>query len=285
MQSNQIKWTGGVALIGMLSLQIQMAANAQSTPGFSTKNVPASPIQISDKLTTNLIFPQAIVSVDRGSRNILVQKARAVENILQVKAENNELVDSNLSVITADGKFYSFTVGYSKDPGQLNLEILSASDRGLAEFQEDIPSKAAILETAKKIALKNRKMKPIRQRKYMTGLSLTGIYIEEDLLYLLFKLENQTNITYDVDQFRLFIRDNKQGKRTASQELEQIPVTILGKTDQIPAQATQTLVVALPKFTIPDQKHLGIELMEQQGGRHLKIKVRNRHIIQAALVE
>jgi conjugative transposon TraN protein len=119
----------------------------------------------------------------------------------------------------------------------------------------------------------------------MTGLSLTGIYIEENLLYFQIRLENQTNITYDVEQFRFFIRDNRKGKRTAVQELEQIPIQILGNTAQIPAQSTQTIVVALPKFTIPDQKHLGIELMEQQGGRHLKIKVKNNHIIQAAVVE
>ncbi|MEB2774635.1 conjugative transposon protein TraN [Algoriphagus sp. D3-2-R+10] len=282
---SHIKWTGVTALILMLSFQHPITGVAQSNSSFTTEGISASPISISDQLTTNLIFPQAIISVDRGSRNILVQKARTVENILQVKAENNKLADSNLTVITADGKFYSFTVKYLKDPRQLNLKILPESDRGLAEFEKDIPSEVAILETAKKVAIKNRKIKPIRQRKYMTGLSLTGIYIEDDLLYFQIKLENQTNINYDVDQFRFFIRDNKQGKRTASQELEQIPVMILGKTGQIPAQSTQTLVVALSKFTIPDQKHLGIQLMEQQGGRHLKIKVKNRHIIQAFLVE
>lgn len=36
--------------------------------------------------TTNLVFPYAIKSVDRGSKDILVQKAKDVENILQVKA-------------------------------------------------------------------------------------------------------------------------------------------------------------------------------------------------------
>ncbi|MDR7132656.1 conjugative transposon TraN protein [Algoriphagus sp. 4150] len=285
MNSNHLKWTGVVALTVLLSFQHPITALAQSNSSFRTVGITATSISISDQLTTNLIFPQAIVSVDRGSRNILVQKAAEVENILQVKAENQKLADSNLTVITSDGKFYSFTVDYSRNPGQLNLEILPGSDRGLAEFREGVLGKAAILETAKKVALKNNKMKRIRQRKYMAGLSLTGIYIDDDLLYFQIRLENQTNISYDIDQFRFFIRDNKQGKRTASQELEQLPAAILGKTDQIPAQATRTVVVALSKFTIPDQKHLEIELMEQRGGRHLKIRVKNRHIIQAAPIE
>lgn len=61
--------------------------------------------------TTNLVFPYAIKSVDRGSKDILVQKAKDVENILQQRitlvaeiekysADMNEMffvVNSNLS--------------------------------------------------------------------------------------------------------------------------------------------------------------------------------------------
>jgi len=285
MNSNKlIKCTLTIALGGLLSI-VNWNLLAQSNSPFTTKAITAVPIQISEQLTTNLIFPQAIKSVDRGNREIMVQRANAVENILQVKAENSEFTNSNLTVITSDGQFYSFEVSYAADPQQLNLTVLPGSINPPVEFPKGISNEVVVLETAQKVAVKNRRIKPIRQRKYMTGLSLTGIYIAEDLLYFQIKLENQTNIKYDVEQFRFFIRDNRKGKRTAVQELEQIPIQILGNTAQIPAQSTQTIVVALPKFTIPDQKHLGIELMEQQGGRHLKIKVKNHHIIQAALVE
>lgn len=273
-----------IALGGLLSI-VNWNLLAQSNSPFTTKAITAVPIQISEQLTTNLIFPQAIKSVDRGNREIMVQRANAVENILQVKAENSEFTNSNLTVITSDGQFYSFEVSYAADPQQLNLTIQPGSINPPVEFPKGTSNEVAVLETAQKVAVKNRRIKPIRQRKYMTGLSLTGIYIAEDLLYFQIKLENQTNIKYDVEQFRFFIRDNRKGKRTAVQELEQIPIQILGNTNQIPAQSTQTIVVGLSKFTIPDQKHLGIELMEQQGGRHLKIKVKNHHIIQSAVVE
>jgi conjugative transposon TraN protein len=138
-----------------------------------------------------------------------------------------------------------------------------------------------MLETAQLISMKNRSMPAIRQRRFLTGIELTGIYIEKDFLYFQIQLENQTNIPYDTDQFRLFIRDNKQGKRSASQELEKIPVILWGDASRIPAQSTQTLVLALPKFTIPDQKHLGIELIEQNGGRNLQIRAKNRHLMKA----
>lgn len=269
-------------LTALLVAQVSNVSFAQRNSDFETSAIPSSKLQISDQMTTNLIFPQAIKSVDRGTRNILVQKANEVENILQVKAKNSDLPNSNLTVITEDGGFYSFEVQYKQNPQELNLDIRPTDRITLAEFGEPVQTASEILETAQLVSLKNRHMPAIRQRRFLTGMDLIGIYIEKDLLYFQIQLENQTNIPYDSEQFRLFIRDNKQSKRTASQELEMIPVVLWGNASKIAAQSTQTLVLALPKFTIPDQKHLGIELMEQNGGRHLQIRVKNRHLMKAS---
>ena len=268
-------------LFAALVLLTTVDLKAQGISRGSSQTIPASQLQISDQMTTNLIFPYAIKSVDRGNRNILVQKANAVENILQVKAENSELENSNLTVITEDGSFYSFTVEYLEVPHNLNLKILQTGNSDLADFGNRIQAESELAETARKVAMKNRSIPAIRQRRFLTGIALTGIYIEKDLLYFQLRLENQTNIPYDIEQFRLFILDNRQSKRSASQELEQSPLLVYGNAERIPAQSTQVLVVVLPKFTIPDQKHLKIGLMEENGGRHLMIKVKNRHLMNA----
>jgi hypothetical protein len=80
---------------------------------------------------------------------------------------------------------------------------------------------------------------------------------------------------------RFFIRDKKQSKRTASQELEQTPLYVYGNTGSIEGQSKMIVVVALPKFTIPDKKLLYIQLTEKNGGRNLQLKIRNRNIIKA----
>lgn len=269
-------------LTALLVAQVSNVSFAQRNSDFETSAIPSSSLQISDQMTTNLIFPQAIKSVDRGNRNILVQISNEVKNILQVKAENSDLPNSNLTVITEDGAFYSFEVEYKQHPQELNMDIRPTDTITKAEFSSPVQTASEILETAQLISMKNRSMPAIRQRRFLTGIALTGIYIEKDLLYFQIQLENQTNIPYDSEQFRLFIRDNKQSKRTASQEMEKIPIALLGDASRIPAQSTQTLVLALPKFTIPDQKHLEIELMEQNGGRNLQISVKNRHLMKAS---
>lgn len=43
-------------------------------------------------------------SVDRGSKDVLAQKAKGVESILQVKAAKTNFDETNLTVINADGK-------------------------------------------------------------------------------------------------------------------------------------------------------------------------------------
>src|SRR3546814_18758334 len=64
-------------------------------------------LSVSYDKTTNLVFPYNIKSVDRGTRDVLVQKARNVENVLQVKAGHEAFTETNLTVITADGHLYS----------------------------------------------------------------------------------------------------------------------------------------------------------------------------------
>ncbi|WP_268036909.1 conjugative transposon protein TraN [Algoriphagus sp. PAP.12] len=257
---------------------------AQQNYQIQTRSIPSSKIQISEQMTTNLIFPHAIKSVDRGNRSILVQKAKETENILQVKAESKALPNSNLTVITEEGGFYSFRVEYQAIPQALNLKIHPNINEVRVNLESSIPTKPQLETTAKAVSLKNKSIQGVRQHRFLTGMILEGIYIEKDLLYFQIRLQNQTNIPYDIDQFRLFIRDNKQSKRTASQELEQIPILIYGNAQRIPAQSAQTLVVALPKFTIPDQKHLKIDLMETNGGRHLHFKVKNKHLMEAKIL-
>jgi hypothetical protein len=95
------------------------------------------------------------------------------------------------------------------------------------------------------------------------------------------RIENDSQINYDIEQFRLYIRDKKQSKRTATQENELHPLCILGDTSAVRGISKDTLVIAVPKFTIPDGKYLVIEIMERNGGRHLALRVKNRHVVKA----
>lgn len=98
-------------------------------------------------------------------------------------------------------------------------------------------------------------------------------------------LRNHSNINYDIEQLRFFIRDQKKSKRTAVQELEIYPLSIYGDTSVVTALSEHIFVFAVPKFTIPDNKYLTIQLMEKNGGRHLELKIHNKTVVKARLIK
>jgi conjugative transposon TraN protein len=235
--------------------------------------------------TTNLIFPYAIKSVDRGSQDVLAQKVKGVENILLVKAGKENIAETNLSVITSDGKLYSFILSYNKNPSLLNISFIKDTTlEASVALLESENNEAQMLLTAERIANEKRMLYGVRDRKFGIKLQLGGIYTKEAVVFYHLQMENQSNISYDIDMLRFYIKDKKESKRTASQELELQPLYVYGDTVAIEGQSNRTFVYALPKFTIPDKKYLSIQLMEQNGGRHLQLRVHNRTILKAELV-
>lgn len=236
--------------------------------------------------TTNLVFPYAIKSVDRGSRDILVQKAKAVENILQIKAGKPNFEETNLTVITADGQLYSYVLSYSDNPSVLTIRFAANADTAEPDafFSETGTSEATIQNDAAKIAGEKGNVRAQKDKKYGMQLQLNGLYIRDDVLYCQVRLQNNSNIRYDVDQLRFYIRDQKRSKRTATQELELKPLYVYNGPAAVASQSEQVFVFALPKFTVPDKKYLAVQFIEKNGGRHLSLKVHNKALIRSKIL-
>jgi hypothetical protein len=235
-----------------------------SDPLFAqTDSAGAMHLLISCNKTTSLVFPQIIKSIDRGSRDLFVQKVAGVENVLQVKAAKENFRETNMTVITANGKLYSFILRYAAEPSQLNIQLDSTNN---------------IFE---KIAAQKKSIHGVHNENYDMVLRLKGIFIEKDILYYQLELKNLSNVPYDIDMTRFYIKDKKQSRRTATQELEQFPQHIYGNTGTVDGQSKQTIVVALPKFTIPDKKIFYVQVIEKNGGRNLRLKISNRKIVKA----
>lgn len=237
-------------------------------------------LDISKSKTTNLIFPYPVKSVDRGNGEVLVQKAKGVENILQVKAASDTLKETNLTVVCSDGTLYSFIVHYLASPGQLNFSLGKVvAQTPWALFASGDNNEAKVNDLATALGHKAPLIKNIRATGNDIALGCIGLYIKDDILYLQMELENKSTIGYNVDQLRFYIEDLKKAKRTASQQLQLSPLYVSGNSTVIGSHSQQNIVVAMPKFTIPDQKVLVVEMMEKEGGRNLLIRIRNRHLM------
>ena len=237
-------------------------------------------LQIGYSKTTSIVFPYAIKSIDRGSQDVLVQKARGVENILLLKAARQNFGQTNLTVVTADSKLYVFVLNYNEDCPDLNFQPgkLTALDSDILFSLENEDQKK--IESYSKLALsKKKKASGPSRSKFDIKLAVDGIFIHQDVIYFRLLLGNNSRIGYEVDQLRFFIRDQKKSARTAWQEIEIIPIfsTFIDKV--IPDESEIQMVCALPKFTIPEKKYLTVQLIEKKGGRQIEIDVRNNDLI------
>lgn len=228
-------------------------------------------LSISTDKTTALIFPFPIRYVDRGTMDIIVQPVKENEKLLLVKAAVKQFKETNLSVVTGDGHVYSFLVNYVARPDSLVIELPVFTNANIETY-------------ARSIADNKRIIKGIRDKAWGVEASVIGIYIKQKIIYFQLLLYNHTAINYDIDVLRFFIRDRKKGKRTAEQENELVPLYIAGNHQQIKAYNSSVIVVALNKFTIPDAKLFGVQIMERNGGRHLQLKVDNAKLVKAAVL-
>ncbi len=277
-----MKKISGVVMTGIFLVFAIFKGYAQNLPDAKAAFINPYSLAITFNKTTNLVFPYAVKSVDKGSRDVLVQKAIGVENILQLKAAKQGFPETDLTVVTADGSVYSYLLSYTDTPSSLSLVMTNniVVPKPLAVFAKDATNDE-IQDNARLVSGKNRVIKKLKDESFGIKLDVKGLYIHKDVLYFQIELQNNSNINYDLQLLRFFIVDRKKVKRTASQEVDMTPLFIWGNAEQIPGNSTQTVVVALPKFTIPDKKYLSMQLMEKDGGRDLSLKISNKSLMRS----
>jgi conjugative transposon TraN protein len=269
----------------LLALLVSM-----STLGQETFIKPDS-ISITCNKTTHLIFPYAIRSIDRGSQDVLAQRTPGSDNVLQLKAAKAGFAETNVTVITANNRLYPFVVNYSLSPEYLtisfapDLNALNKQNKICCALGPDIGSKQPDMEllqnTVKQVALEKKRMYALHDLNGLVHLLLKGLYIKKDVFYFQFLLNNLSNISFDIQNIAFTIKDKRKAKRKAVQERVLQPLLTNELDSPVQSHSSRIWVVALPKFTLESSKYLSIQVMEENGGRNLVLKVINRHLLAA----
>ena len=249
-------------------------------------------IEISSNKTTHIIFPFSIKSVDRGSLDVLAQKSPGADAVLQLKADHARIPPTNVTVITADNKLYSFLVVYDSMPQRLTISFDSNSSP-LTNQTHIITNNAAKLANGERpddgtlqaaailVAGKKKKELHLQDSHERMSIRLTAIYIRNDVYYFSFKVSDKSNVSFSLESISFTVKDTKKVKRKASQEKAIEPLFQYGTEEIVRGHEQRKWVVALPKFTLEDNKHLLIQILEQDGGRNLSIEVQNKHLLSA----
>jgi conjugative transposon TraN protein len=274
-----------IFLLGCLINLCVYNAHSQSKIKYLPDTTTVAPYQleVGYNTTTLLVFPAPVLDGDRGFNQIIAQKEKNVSNVLKVKGTQRNFAPTNLHVYTGDGKLYSFNVVYVDTPYRLTFDL---SKIPLTEMQNSpltIANPVSDDSYIKKIADYIRTSKPFFRKKadqdYMR-LRLQGIYCVKDQIWFSFLLANPSNLRYDLDFVRFYIKDKKIAKRSSIQEREILPV-YTDRVSMIGGKDQQRITIAVPKFTIPNNKEFFVEVFEKNGGRNVTLKLKNKHLLRA----
>ncbi|WP_312068295.1 conjugative transposon protein TraN [Empedobacter sp.] len=289
---NHLKTFWAIALI--LGFAAQSNAQDSIRTPLALGKIEPYRMEVTYDKTSHLIFPTAIRYVDLGSEYLIAGKAEDAENVLRVKASVRDFEpETNFSVITNDGRFYSFNVYYSSYPEAMSYDLLTmqkavdkakGNDVLFEELGNNSPSLAGLLlETIYK--KDKRIVKHIGAKSFGIQFILKGIYIHNGKYYFHTELRNRANVPFEIDFINFKVVDKKVAKRTVVQERPLTPLRTYKPLDGISGKSTEQNVSLLDQFTIADDKVLLIEIFEKNGGRHQTLHVENSDLIKARLID
>lgn len=111
-------------------------------------------------------------------------------------------------------------------------------------------------------------------------LRLEGIYLRDSLLWLTLRLENQGPIGFVPDHMRWCIRDRRQARRTAIQEIAMAPV-YTSPVEALPGDSSRAVLAAFRPFALPEDKVLVLQMAESNGARGLVMEIKGKDILKA----
>ena len=256
--------------------------------------IPPHGLEVTYGKTVHILFPAEVRYVDLGSPNLIAGKADGAENVIRVKSTVKGFQgETNMSVITEDGCFYTFNVRYADEPLLLNVEMAdiihdgesanrpnNAQEVYLNELGSESPMLVRLI--MKSIYRQDRRtVKHIGSKRFGVQYLLKGIYTHGGLIYFHTEIRNQSHIPFDVDYITWKIVDKKVAKRTAVQEQVVLPLRAQNYVTCVPGGKNERTVFAMSKFTIPDGKQLIVELCEKNGGRHQSFTIENEDLVRA----
>ncbi len=256
-------------------------------------------IYANNTMNMALFFPSDIRQGIVGSENFVFTYNREKGQTLGLlKATKGE--QSNLLVITTDGKVYSYIIKYADSLAELNRFVSlfesigdEKSGRSRVSSGQDSISSQITEEEGKSIdsisvgkgkyskefiekscasLLKRPERKNIVKRKNGMSLSIKNFVYYKDLVFMQFEIKNESGIDFDVDTLEVFKAIGNNKRKSSYQELAINPIHIYRMPEKVRHGGTARFVYVMKKFTLGDSEKVLIQANESNGSRQITLK-------------
>lgn len=257
--------------------------------GFSSfsQNIIQRKIAVSDAKTTFLIFDDKVDYFDLGSSDVGLKRTEK-DNIIKIKAFMANFRETNLTVMTAGGQYYSFLLNFSNNPDTLNYFFSSSGTTAKLKpvKEEKMVAKNSYQHVVERLLRYPDRSIVCGNKQHKMTFLVRGIHVKDDKLFFHTEITNHSTINYDIDFLKFNIKNTKRYKKTVFQETEMKPLfTSTNSENCIKSESTIQKVFVFDKFTVPDRKEFVIDLWEKDGDRNLAIAINGKSILDAKRID
>ncbi|MEA5461636.1 conjugative transposon protein TraN [Arcicella sp. LKC2W] len=278
-----------------LSASISSLSRQKRVLEFKENNIKGSyPLSVAFYKTSHIVFDSPVKYFDAGSDRVICEKVTGVENVLKVKANQIGFFESNVTVITANGSYYSFVISYNESPNKLNVNMCNGLNETFDYNDFTRPEKIIFSDTyytetemivfAKKVILQGKSkttaIRHIAEKSGKVAFKVTSLATKEGNIIIGIKMNNRSPLDYTMDFMKFYIRDKARRKKQVSQEVELKPSFAYVERNGISNEAKLGVsggefdfVFMIPKFSISQEKQVEIDIAEKDGGRNMTLKL------------
>jgi conjugative transposon TraN protein len=251
-------------------------------------------MEVTYNKTSHILFPSPIRYVDLGNESLIANKAGDIANVLRVKSSVRDFEEeTNFSVVTEDGRFYSFDVFYSTYPDTLSYDLSKLERTKEQQYSMDVlfeelegeSSSLTELMIKTLYEIPKRTIRHIGSKSFGIQFFLKSLYVYEGKFYFIMQIKNKSNLSFHIDFVNFKIADKKNLKRTVVQDKILSPLRTYPILGPVNFQSNGEYLFLLDQFTLLEDQVLEIELMEKDGGRHQKIQIENSDLVHAKIVD
>jgi conjugative transposon TraN protein len=235
-------------------------------------------IRLPKNLTIHFISPAPVQYVDISSKALVGDLP--LKNVLRIKLKDSTKVFQDAVITIAGEKFiaqYHIVAGGNDVPTAVN--IMPADTKPL-----DISGIGFSQNQLKVMALSLVATRPENRVEKVRAFGIKGqlnhVYTLGDYIFLDISYKNKTRLSYDIDEFRFKVDDQKVTKASNVQSIEIKPEFILFEPPAFEKYYRNIFV--LKKLTFPGNKILHVELSEKQlSGREITLDISYKDILKA----
>ncbi|THD67628.1 DUF4138 domain-containing protein [Robertkochia marina] len=231
-------------------------------------------IAVNEQKKVAMFFPSPIRQATTGSEDFQFSYNEQTPQYFGI-LQGRKAPESNLLVITNDGRVYSYLLKYREELSRTNYFITDSMAIGKesgVDLEEKVP-KVDSVHYEKAGAYVLQKAHTLQKSKKQSGIAFTVLdilYVEKEL-FVAFEIDNSSKDLYEVESVNTIIEHGKDRAGRSFQELNLEEVYHFHTPKVVLPQTTQRFVIAYRRIGIGGKARLRFYLREKNGYRNLKI--------------